>query len=129
MDKEKNKELIHTFWKNFSEKKYVEALSMLDESATWWVAGKTTLSGKYNKQDFSDLLSGVSGQAPNGIKVTPNSMTAEENRVSMEADSYAELTNGKKYKNEYHFLFTIKGNKILTVKEYLDTEHVTEIFD
>ena len=25
MDKEKNKELIHAFWKNFSEKKYVEA--------------------------------------------------------------------------------------------------------
>ena len=52
MDKEKNKELIHAFWKNFSAKKYVEALSMLDESATWWVAGKTKLSGKYNKQDF-----------------------------------------------------------------------------
>tara|TARA_Y100001970_G_scaffold289012_1_gene418074 strand:- start:1303 stop:1725 length:423 start_codon:yes stop_codon:yes gene_type:complete len=129
MDKEKNKQLIHVFWKNFSEKKYGEALSMLDESATWWVAGNTKLSGKYNKQDFSDLLSGVSGQAPNGIKVTPSSMTAEENRVSMEADSYAELTNGKTYKNEYHFLFTIKGNKIHTVKEYLDTEHVTEIFD
>ena len=129
MDKEKNKELIHAFWKNFSEKKYVEALSMLDESATWWVAGKTKLSGKYNKQDFSNLLSGVSGQAPNGIKVTPSSMTAEENRVSMEADSYAELTNGKIYKNEYHFLFTIKGDKIIRVKEYLDTEHVTEIFD
>ena len=70
---------------------------MLDESATWWVAGKTKLSGKYNKQDFRIFYQRFRPSS-NGIKVTPSSMTAEENRVSMEADSYAELTNGKIYK-------------------------------
>ncbi len=128
MNEKKNKELIKSFWERFSEKKYEDALSMMDDSATWWVAGNTKLSGKYSKTEFQELLSGVSSEAPNGIKVTPSSMTAEEDRVSMEADSYAEIAGGKVYQNEYHFLFTVKKEKILSVKEYLDTEHVTEIF-
>ena len=127
-DTQRNKLLIESFWKEFSSGNYEGALKMMSENATWWVAGKTLLSGKYSKEEFTNLLSGVSSQAPNGIKVLPSSMTAEANRVSMEATSYAEISNGKTYQNEYHFMFTIEHGEILTVKEYLDTEHVTEVF-
>ena len=128
MSSEKNKQMVSNFWEFFSGGNYTKALSIMADTATWWVAGKTSLSGIYSKTEFSDLLANVSGQAPKGIKVTPKSMTAEENRVSMEADSYAEISNGKIYENEYHFLFTIEKNQIVSVKEYLDTEHVTQIF-
>ncbi len=125
---QRNKLLVKSFWAEFSAGNYEIALEMMSEKATWWVAGKTLLSGTYNKEEFTTLLSGVSSQAPKGIKVLPSSMTAEDNRVSMEATSYAEISNGKTYQNEYHFMFIIEDEKILTVKEYLDTEHVTEVF-
>ena len=128
MDTRKNKQLVESFWQEFSQGNYQNALDMMASDATWWVAGKTLLSGEYTKEEFTDLLSSVSSQAPNGIKVIPSSMTAEENRVSMEATSYAEISNGKTYHNEYHFLITIADGKLVKIKEYLDTEHVTEVF-
>ena len=128
MDTRKNKQLVESFWQEFSQGNYQNALDMMASDATWWVAGKTLLSGEYTKEEFTDLLSSVSSQAPDGIKVTPSCMTAEENRVSMEATSYAEISNGKTYQNEYHFLITIADGKLVKIKEYLDTEHVTEVF-
>ena len=128
MDTRKNKQLVESFWQEFSQGNYQNALDMMASDATWWVAGKTLLSGEYTKEEFTELLSSVSNQAPDGIKVTPSSMTAEENRVSMEATSYAEISNGKTYQNEYHFLITIADGKLVKIKEYLDTEHVTEVF-
>ena len=128
MDTRKNKQLVENFWREFSQGNYQNALDMMASDATWWVAGKTLLSGEYTKKEFTDLLSSVSSQAPNGIKVIPSSMTAEENRVSMEATSYADISNGKTYQNEYHFMITIADGKLAKIKEYLDTEHVTEVF-
>jgi ketosteroid isomerase-like protein len=55
-------------------------------------------------------------------------MTAEDDRVSVEATSYGEISNGKTYKNIYHFMMVINKGKIIAVREYLDTEHVTSVF-
>ena len=54
-------------------------------------------------------------------------MTAEGDRVAVEARSSAEHVNGKSYRNEYHFLFVAKNGKLWRVKEYLDTMHANEV--
>ena len=93
-----------------------------------WVAGNTDLSGTYSKNEFAALLGQVTGSAPDGIRVTPKLLTAEDDRVSVEAESYAEISNGKTYRNIYHFMMIVREGKICAVREYLDTEHVTEVF-
>lgn len=123
-----NKALVTRFWNAFSASKFDDALGMLSEDATWWVAGSTALSGKYTKPEFKELLGNVTGSAPKGIQVTPNQLTAEDNRVSVEAESYGEISNGKTYRNIYHFMMECRDGKISAVREYLDTEHVTEVF-
>ncbi len=123
-----NKALVTKFWDAFSTSKFDTALGMLSDDATWWVAGTTALSGKYTKPEFEVLLGNVAGNAPQGIKVTPKQLTAEDNRVSVEAESYAEISNGKTYRNIYHFMMECHDGKISAVREYLDTEHVTEVF-
>lgn len=125
---EENKALVERFWKAFSESRLDDALAMLTDDATWWVAGSTDLSGTYTKPQFTELVSGVTEAAPNGVQVTPTGMTAEGNRVAMEADSYGALNNGRVYQNKYHFLLECRDGKISAVREYLDTEHVTETF-
>jgi len=128
MSIEDNKALVRRFWDAFSAGHYEQALSMLSEEATWWVAGTTALSGTYTKPAFAKLLGEVTGGAPKGVRVTPKVLTAEGDRVAVEAESYAEINNGRTYRNQYHFLMVIKDGKFSAVREYLDTEHVTATF-
>lgn len=123
-----NKALVTKFWDAFSASKFDDALALLSDDATWWVAGTTALSGTYTKPEFATLLADVTGSAPRGIQVTPKQLTAEDNRVSVEAESYGEISNGKTYRNIYHFMMECRDGRISAVREYLDTEHVTEIF-
>lgn len=123
-----NKALVTRFWETFSAGRYDDAVAMLSDDATWWVAGNTDLSGTYSKSEFAALLGQVTGSAPDGIRVTPKLLTAEDDRVSVEAESYAEISNGKTYRNIYHFMMIVREGKICAVREYLDTEHVTEVF-
>ena len=128
MSTESNKALVTRFWSAFSASRYDEALGMLTDDATWWVAGTTALSGTYPKPKFAELLGQVAPMAPKGLHVTPKVLTAEGDRVAVEAESYAEFNNGRTYKNQYHFMMVIRDGKFCAVREYLDTEHVTATF-
>ncbi len=125
---EENKALVARFWAAFTAGRYEEVLGLMADDATWWVAGTTALSGTYTKAAFADLLAGVTAQAPKGLSVTPTALTAEGNRVAMEAKSYGEFANGRVYQNLYHFLMEIRDGKFTAIREYLDTEHVTATF-
>lgn len=128
MSIESNKALVTEFWQTFSAGKYDAVLAMMAEDATWWVAGTTMLSKTYTKAEFAGLLGQVAPMAPKGLRVTPKLLTAEADRVSVEAESYAEFTNGRTYRNSYHFMMVIRDGKFLAIREYLDTEHVTATF-
>ena len=54
-------------------------------------------------------------------------MTAEADRVSVEAESIGEHASGQTYNNFYHFMFRIRDGKVASLTEYLDTELATEI--
>jgi ketosteroid isomerase-like protein len=125
---EQNKALVREFWTAFSESRFDDALSLLADDATWWVAGTTDISGTFNKQEFSELVAGIGAETVAGIQVTPSLMTAEDDRVAMEAESYGKMKNGKIYKNIYHFMHVVQNGKIKAVREYMDTEHATETF-
>lgn len=125
---EENKALVLKFWEAFSESRFDDALALVADDATWWVAGSTDISGNYTKEEFANLVAGVADNAPNGIRVTGSVLTAEGDRVAMEAESYGELTDGKVYNNFYHILHTIRDGKLVSVKEYMDTQHVQDVF-
>lgn len=125
---ETNKAVVLAFWKAFSESRFADALGLLADNATWRVMGTTSISKTYTKAQFSELVYGIADSTEKGIQVTGTLLTAEGDRVTMEADSYGPMKSGKVYHNQYHFLHILRNGKIETVREYLDTEHVTEIF-
>jgi ketosteroid isomerase-like protein len=128
MSIEDNKKLVTDFWTAFSASDFNSALSMMAEDATWWVAGTFELSGTYTKAQFKELLGNVTSALPQGIKVTPKMLTAEGDRVSMEAESWGPHANGKIYNNFYHFMHVIREGKLVSVREYLDTMHTRDVF-
>ena len=127
MSTEANKKVVTEFWEAFSAGKAEDALAMLAEDATWWIAGNFPLSGTRTKQEFIELGEQLAPVAPNGFRVTPTAFTAEGDRVAVEAESYGEMANGKIYNNRYHFLIEVRDGKIHSVREYLDTMHANEV--
>lgn len=130
MSVEANKQVVAEFWKKLSAGDLDRALEMLADTATWWIAGEPErfpLAGTKTKAEFAALAGGVTKAMPKGLTVTPTAFTAEGDRVAVEATSYGEMTNGKVYKNLYHFLFIVRDGKIHEVREYLDTQHANYV--
>lgn len=125
-----NKEIIREFLDVFSRGDVFAVVDRLHDDATWWVSGTMQgLSGTYAKKEMSELLKGIKAIYKQGaLRITPLNMIAEDNFVAAEAESYAELNNGRVYNNLYHFLFEIADGKILRVKEYMDTQHAYATF-
>jgi ketosteroid isomerase-like protein len=130
MSAEDNKKIVLSFFENFSTGKAAEALALMADNATWTVMGRPetfALAGTKSKAEFTQLLQGIGAAMPKGLRLTPKGITAEGDRVAVEAESYGEHANGKVYNNQYHFLIEVRDNKIQAVREYLDTIHAKEV--
>ncbi|MCK9504321.1 MAG: nuclear transport factor 2 family protein [Porticoccaceae bacterium] len=130
MDLDKNKKLVAEFFACFGRKDIAGAMAMMTDDGTWWVGGKPhlfSIAGLKSKQEMRGLLEQLVPGTKDGLKIIPKIMTAEDDRVAVEAVSHGEFPSGFVYENEYHFLVTVRGNKIASVKEYLDTMHTAEL--
>ena len=127
MSAEENKRIVLGFFENFSAGKAEAALGAMADNATWWVAGNFPLSGTKTKKEFTELLKGMGAAMPEGLKLTAKGITAEGDRVAVEAESYGKHANGKVYQNQYHFLIEVRNGKIQAVREYLDTMHANDV--
>ncbi len=127
MSIEDNKRVILGFFENLSAGKGDAVMGTLADNATWWVQGNFPLSGTKTKAEFGALVGELGSKIDGGLRVTPKGITAEGDRVAVEAESYAKMKNGKTYQNTYHFLFIVRDGKIQSVKEYLDTIHANAV--
>ena len=103
------------------------ALDALSDSATWWIQGNFPLSGTRNKAQFIELLGQLGAAIDGALALRVKGVTAEGDRVAVEAESFAKMKSGKTYQNRYHFLCEVGGGKIQAVREYLDTMHANEV--
>lgn len=128
---EANKDLVSGFIARFSTNDIQGALDTLTDDATWWIAGKPgslPACGTLSKDQLVGLFSQMGGQLKDGLRMTVKGMTAEGNRVAVEVESYGELRNGRIYNQEYHMLMEVRDGKISAVREYLDTQHVFDVW-
>jgi ketosteroid isomerase-like protein len=89
--------------------------------------GNTLISGVFSREQIAASAAGIFDVFPEGLTFTPVSMVGEGDKVAVEATSAGEHISGQTYANEYHFLFEFRGGKLLRLKEYMDTERVTEV--
>jgi ketosteroid isomerase-like protein len=102
-------------------------LTLFDESGHVLTMGSTLLSGTVDKKTLGDRIGQVRGAFPNGLAMKVHSVIGEREFVAMEAESHGLLASGKIYNNKFHFLFRFRNQKILELREYMDTEHVTDV--
>jgi len=127
MSSDENKKIVLGFFENLSAGNAAAALDALSDSATWWIQGNFPLSGTRTKAQFIELLGQLTAKIDGALTLRISGVTAEGERVAVEAASHAKMKNGKTYQNRYHFLCEVRGGKIQAVREYLDTMHANEV--
>lgn len=101
----------------------IEAL--LAEEACFWVPPSlpdgVEFRGKANVLKLFTQSVGLY-DSDAGLSVELGSMTAEEDRVSVELTIRGRsAASGEPYLNFYHFLFRVREGKIVEIREHLDT--------
>ncbi len=106
-----------------------EALDRLyAEDFELWTAGTLPFSGRKTRAEAIANAPLVLGMFPSGLEFEVVAMTAEAERVAIEAISKGNHLSGKPNANHYHFLMRIRDSKIIEFKEYMDTEHARDVF-
>jgi ketosteroid isomerase-like protein len=126
MSLDRNKKLVLDFLGHYAAGRYEAALAMLAPDSQWWLPGhkeEFPAAGWVDKATVEKRLWANLKLLPNGLEITTGAITAEDDRVAIEAESKATLVNGRTYHNRYHFLFVVRDGSIVAVKEYLDTLH------
>ncbi|KKC26661.1 nuclear transport factor 2 family protein [Sphingomonas sp. SRS2] len=128
---EQNKRTARRLVESLGNNGDTDAFDLLDTELVWTVmadSGSFPVAGDMSKSQFIDHFEGFRNALPEGINVVVTGMTAEGNRVAVEAESTAVLANGNRLNQVYHFLIEIEGSSITRVREYIDTAHAVRVF-
>jgi len=126
-DASRNKAGVEAFFAAMNAGDVPAIIDAYTEDAEVWTMGQTLISGKFGKSEVRQAAGRIFEAFPHGIRFTILGMIAEDDRVAVEAESRGEHASGAIYSNQYHFLFAFRDGKVRLLKEYMDTERVTDI--
>lgn len=125
-----NKTLVKRFYGAFCARDWPAMRTMMCDDATYWIAGSTAASGTIAGADsYIGFVSGAFGAAVGRIQMRIGQITAEADRVSLEATSAATFPGDFHYSKELHLLIQIRDGKIASVREYMDTARAQAAVD
>jgi ketosteroid isomerase-like protein len=94
-----------------------------EDFAAWTSSSGDVAGPEYRRR--AKLVKRTTKQGVLPIKVI--GLTAEEDRVAVQATADAELTDGKHYHNDYHFLVLFRDGKVCFIYEYMNTKVALEL--
>ncbi len=124
---EDNKKRVLNFFEalNAADGERIAAAYTSDGSC--WTSGNTLISGTLSRDQIVAGAAAVLDVFPSGLTFTVHGMTAEGEKVAVEAESRGLHVSGVEYNNLYHFLFEFRDGKVFRLKEYMDTEVITDV--
>ena len=128
MSTENNKQLVRKIFEQMETGDIDGYLAFAADDYTHTITGKSAFAGTRTRAQLREMLQGLGMVFPNGLKMTIKGMTAEGDRVAVEAESYGETADGNVYNNEYHWLFEVRDGQIQAAREYMCTAHAVEVF-
>src|SRR3546814_21085050 len=73
---------------------------------------------RWGREEFAAAPKAMSTVLKTPVVMEIVGMIAEDSQVAVEAQTDAELMNGKQYDNAYHFVFVIRDDLISELREY-----------
>ncbi len=123
---DRNKELVQEFF-NLLSSGSDEYLNYYTDESVIWTAGENAIGGSRSKSEVVAFAKNILDSFPKGISFNVVNLVAENDYVAAEVDGIAMHVSGKPYNNKYHFLLKIRDNKILELKEYMDTQLAAKV--
>ena len=125
-----NEQLVRETWDAVGNHDIDTFLANLADDVTWTFFGSHKFAGTFNgKEDLlTRLLEPINGVIENGIRLDIRELHCDGPVVIVEAKGEARSTSGLEYNNDYCLVITCNNDKIQHVREYLDSELVTEVF-
>lgn len=121
MSVEVNKQVVRDFFQALRDGDVASLDRLTTDDVVWWVAPTTIFSGTYQKAEWLALLTNLFAEAATPYDTHIVDLTAEEDRVSATATGAVVLKDGRQYRNDYHLLFFLRGGRIASCKEYMDS--------
>jgi ketosteroid isomerase-like protein len=112
-----NKQLTAAFFQAINDGRYADAAALLDPNGTWWA-----LARRADRPALVQLdrIHALANEAKAGMRFTINTMTAEDDRVAVECEGYAEFDD-RVYNNLYCFLVRVEAGRLAQLWMYDDT--------
>jgi ketosteroid isomerase-like protein len=105
--------------------------ALLADDCRVFVAGELASSGWKNKSEFMTHMRRVGGgkgsMFAGPVRFDVGYVTAEDDRVCVEAEIHGPLSAGGEYNNQFHFFLRTRGDQLVEIKEYMDTLHVSRV--
>ena len=122
-----NKDTVRKFLNALGRGDSETVASVLADDCVAVCTGTSIVSRTRSRDEIVRTADYFARTMKHGVRFEILSMTAEDNRVSVESEGFSELRNGVAYNNQYHFLFFLRDGKICKLKEYMDTKLADEV--
>ena len=106
-----------------------DANELIAEEAEWWVAGNWQGSGSFRKAEVASIAEASAAWFDAPLRFSIRSMIADGDKVAVELRSDGRFRTGEPYANDYVMIYQVRGGKIVSVREYLDTRQIAEGLD
>ncbi|NLE62193.1 MAG: SnoaL-like domain-containing protein [Planctomycetes bacterium] len=123
---EGNKQIVLRLIENIGAGRMEAVAEAVSDDATWILPGDPEtfrLAGARTKPEFLALTGMLTSTFASGLHFEIKGITAEGDRVAVEAESHGETALGS-YHGRYHFLFKLRDKKVVLAKEYTDSAYM-----
>src|ERR1019366_2822237 len=127
----RNQSLVKAFFETLSTGNLERLRPLLHDQETWTVMAKEMPGAgekKWRDVIIEEFLGPVRGLFEDGVpKVKIDRMICQGSFVAAETRGLGRLKNGKEYRNAYAFVIEIKGEKVFSLHEYMDSYYVSTL--
>jgi ketosteroid isomerase-like protein len=127
----KNEKIVRHFFDTLSSGDLEQLRLLLHESAIWGImaTGIQGAGDKHGRREIiDDFLGPVRGLfLPGDPKVLIQHLILSGSYAAVEAKGVGTFKNGKDYNNRYAFFLEIKDDKVIALREYMDSYYVSTL--
>ena len=125
-----NKQRVREVMDAMSQGRVAPLFDAMDEGVTWRWMGVDQWSRRFEGKHLivDKLFGGATETLGPSSSIEVHSLHADGDCVVIEHSGRNELPDGRRYDNNYCWIFRFQDGLIQEVREYMDTQLVTETF-
>ena len=126
----KTKEIAKQYFEAMAAGKFDDMNKLKSSDCVYWLSGEGSwpFGGYQSKESEAKIWENVGERFPYGMKMTLQSITADEERAALHIHIRGTRKDGRIYENNVMLILTFKDRLIDGLYKYLDTIMVNELF-